>query len=69
MLAALPRLGAELDFLAELQRILSVVSGRAVEPMPAPGGATYAPVSARRLLEGATLTIHRGRVLRLAIQP
>lgn len=61
MLAALPKLfGAELDFLAELQRILSVVSGRAVEPMPAPGGATYAPVSARRLLEGATLTIHRG---------
>ncbi|HCH62916.1 MAG: hypothetical protein CL927_01755 [Deltaproteobacteria bacterium] len=61
MVAALPELfGGSYDFLAELQRILSVIAGRPVAPMPAPNGATYAPVSARRLLEGATLTIHRG---------
>ena len=43
-----------------MRRILSVIAGRPVDLVPAPNGATYAPVSARRLLEGATLTIHRG---------
>lgn len=61
MRAALPALfGPELDFLTELKRILSVIAGRPVASMPGPGGRRYAPVSARRLLPGATLAIHRG---------
>jgi len=61
MVAALPTLfGPGIEVLAELQRVLSVLAGRPVLPTPAPNGATYAPVSIRRLLEGATLTIHRG---------
>ena len=61
MVTALPTLfGPGVDVLTELQRVLSVLAGRPVLSTPAPNGATYAPVSVRRLLEGATLTIHRG---------